>query len=199
MAVIKRRETPPHYIDYRSYKPFLRIDFKHRCCYCTVHESNWGTERHFAVEHFRPKSKFLALITTYSNLYYACDVCNGYKGDKWPSPLDDAAGRRFFDPCSDRSNSHFTDHGSGELTALSPCGVYSVDSVRLNRPQLIRMRNQRREYATKFRRLLREVRHFKAAKLTADPSAQPIIALLIRAYEDQLAESRARFYRPLPL
>jgi hypothetical protein len=196
MARVKRRQVPPQYADYRKYKPYLRIDFRYRCCYCTIHELNWGSERHFAVEHFRPKGRFSVLETDYSNLYYACDVCNDYKGKKWPSDDDLASGRRFFDACVDFARLHFKANSSGELEPLSSCGAYSIAAIRLNRPLLLKMRNQRREYAIKFRVLLKEIRYFEATRPTADPAAVDVIDLYIKSCKEQLADFRDKYYRP---
>lgn len=173
MARIIRRQLPPQYDDYKSYKPFLRLDFRWRCCYCTIHEANWGNAGHFAVEHFRPKDKFENLSTVYSNLYYACDLCNSYKWNKWPNDDDTAAGRRFFDPCSDLSSAHFVDEGLGVLKGLTPCGEYTWKSIRLNRPDLIKMRNLRRQLNSKFRQVLKDIRELRARQslLTLGPDA----------------------------
>lgn len=196
MSVVRRRQHPPQYGDYRRYKPYLRIDFRYRCCYCSIHESNWGSQRHFAVEHFRPKSKFPGLETQYSNLYYACDVCNGYKGEKWPNAADEALGYRFFDACNDLSTLHLRDNSFGELKPLSPCGAYSIASIRLNRATLITMRKQRRQLAKKFRELLRLKRSFEAELSRAHPSTAVVIRLLIKAYQEQLASVRTKYFRP---
>ncbi|HLW85691.1 MAG TPA: hypothetical protein VKR60_10795 [Candidatus Sulfotelmatobacter sp.] len=197
MARIVRRATPPQYADYRSYKRFLRIDFRWRCCYCTIHEQNWGNDGHFAVEHFRPKEKFSELKTTYTNLYYACNLCNSYKWDKWPSDGDLAAGRRFFDACSDFSSDHFVDEGFGTLRGLTPCGEYTWKSVRLNRPDLIKMRNLRRQLNSRFKQVLRDVRELRSRRLVMAPG--PDAEMLDRAIENEaflLAQIRDRYFRP---
>ena len=40
---------------------------------------------HFHIDHFRPKKKYPRLALAYANLYYACGLCNTFKGDAWPS------------------------------------------------------------------------------------------------------------------
>lgn len=76
MAIIVRRENPPQFTDSSKYKRYLRRDFTYRCVYCTIHEREHGGYRSFHVEHFRPKSKFPLLSTTYTNLMYSCNFCN---------------------------------------------------------------------------------------------------------------------------
>lgn len=196
MGIVRRRQQPPMYADYRRYKPHLRVDFRFRCCYCSIHESNWGDETHFAVEHFRPKSAFPELETEYSNLYYACNRCNGYKGDKWPSAVDLAAGLRFFDLCTDVTRLHLRDDGSGNLEPLSPCGVYSIASIRLNRAFLVKMRNERRTHGAKLRQLLRDIRFFEAQLPSANPEKAVVIDQLISRSRELVQMVRTKYYRP---
>ena len=60
------------YSDYRSYKNALREDFKHRCAYCNLLDTQITTP--FEIDHYIPERAFTAvwpeLKTTYSNLIY---------------------------------------------------------------------------------------------------------------------------------
>ena len=144
MALIKRQQPYPRYSDYRKYKPHLRCDFSYRCAYCTIHENEWGGLRHFQIEHFQPKSRFPQFIVDYENLLYACDVCNCYKGDDWPSddPLTDGVG--YLDPCQHDYGEHFrNEQATGRTNGLTPPARYMVERLHLNRRHLIKMRLKR--------------------------------------------------------
>jgi len=84
---LRRRTSPLKTDDYTKYRPFVREDFRECCAYCLLHEIIAGGEANFELDHFRPKSrpKFAGLINDFYNLYYACHVCNQYKGQLWPT------------------------------------------------------------------------------------------------------------------
>lgn len=195
MPRVVRREDPPSFPDFRLYKPLLRVDFKWNCCYCGVREPEWGGQSNFAVEHFRPKSLFPELETVYSNLYYACQVCNRYKWKTWPSQDDLASGRRFFDVCSDRSIDHFRVVSSGELAGLSACGEYTIRRIRLNREVLVRLRRRRTELRHEYGVALRQIRDLQAHQGHAGPVERPLIARLLELYESYVSEIKSHFAR----
>ena len=146
MAQFTRRESPPHFHDYRLYRAFLRRDFRQRCAYCERSEARLGGDEHFEIDHFRPQKLFREQITEYGNLYYACGKCNRTKGQVWPSDASLATGFRFADPCQeDMYVQHLREENDGELQHLTNCGLYSCDQIRLNRPALIEWRRQRRQ------------------------------------------------------
>ena len=109
MGLPRRRQNVKKYKNYKSYKKWLREDFEYRCCYCSIHENDYGGYWHFHVDHYRPKGLpcFAHLITDYSNLLYSCDQCNVLKGDIWPSdnPLVDGCG--WLDPCEHDLRKHY--------------------------------------------------------------------------------------------
>lgn len=141
MALVTRRKPYAAFSNYRHYKSRLREDFSYCCVYCTVHENEWGGPRHFHVEHFRPKSTFPDLETDYDNLMYACDVCNCYKGDDWPSDDPTADGKGYLDPCQCDFQEHFEEEPStGQVRGLTLPAVYMVESLHLNRKHLVRLR-----------------------------------------------------------
>ncbi len=144
MTLLKRRPDPPIFNDYRQYKPHLREDFLYACVYCTIHENEFGGPRNFDVEHFRPKSKFEALVTVYTNLLYACGVCNSFKKDDWPSndPVND--GKGYLDPCEHDYDNHFIQTDDFQIQGLSKVAQYIIERLHLNRPQLQKLRQRRR-------------------------------------------------------
>lgn len=86
-----RRFNPPRYIDYTSYKPWLRDEYGFRCVYCLRREVwDWSGDRRFSVEHLVPKrgpNGDPSLECVYTNLIYACVDCNSSRSDT-PLPLD---------------------------------------------------------------------------------------------------------------
>jgi hypothetical protein len=195
---ITRRQTPPSFANYRKYKPFLRTDFLWRCCYCGISERHWGGQAHFAVDHFRPKSIFPDLEIVYSNLYYACDSCNRYKRDTFPSAADTTLGRRFFDACADLSRDHFRLVPTGDLTPLSPCGDYSIRAIRLNRRLLIEIRRERKELVEQYRLCLKNVRELKVALSLCPLSAKPRIERALQTLSSYLAHAKKHLsYAPI--
>jgi hypothetical protein len=93
-----RSENPPQFTDYRHYKPFLRREFSRRCVYCLLPDGIKGAEA-FGCEHYAPKKRFSARETLYTNLLYACNVCNSRKGNYWPSAQQRAQGCYVLNPC----------------------------------------------------------------------------------------------------
>ena len=145
MALIERRKPYPSYTDYTKYKPHLRRDFAYSCVYCTIHENEWIGLRHFTVEHLKPQSKFPHLICEYENLLYACNLCNSFKHNDWPSddPLTDGIG--YLNPCVHDYEDHFTcDDTSAIVRGVTPAARYMVERLHLNRRHLVDLRVTRR-------------------------------------------------------
>ena len=88
-----RLHAPAGYLDYRSYKPWLRDEFAFRCAYCLTREG-WSPSEPghalFGADHIVPQSGDPASALSYSNLVYACGTCNSYKqaGGLPLGPLD---------------------------------------------------------------------------------------------------------------
>ncbi len=121
--MIVRKQLPPKFKDYRRFKKYLRIDFDFRCAYVGITEYRWGSDRNFVVEHFRPRSKFNELICEYSNLYYACNRCNDFKSDIWPTPVQTKNGFGWADPCEcDVLGEHLAELDDGTLQVLTKVG-----------------------------------------------------------------------------
>lgn len=157
MAVIVRQLNPGPFTNYHSYKPYLRKEFLYRCAYCTLHEGDIGAGGvwHYCVEHFRPKKKFPDLRCTYSNLYYACPVCNTTKNETWPSDEYMEQGFYFVDPCTeDLYVDHTEEQDDGRLKHKTKAGFYTIEHLRLNRRFLQKIRKDRREARAKIAELL---------------------------------------------
>jgi len=145
LAVFVRSEKTPRYSDYRRYKPYLRRDFIYQCAYCRIHEAEFGGHHNFQIDHFRPQSLFPELLSEYSNLYYACSICNNYKSDTWPTEEQMKQGRRFLDLCADDYDAHFEQLSDFTLRCKSEPARYTLAQLRLNRPQLVQLRQMRKQ------------------------------------------------------
>ncbi len=75
---------------YSDWKEILAEEGFHQCVYCAIPEPRFGGIRNFHVEHYRPKSlkRFQKLTNDIRNLYFACAICNTFKGDDWPAEPD---------------------------------------------------------------------------------------------------------------
>lgn len=144
MAIFIRRESPLFFTDYGKYRLYVQRDFLYRCAYCERSEVYLGGQDFFTIDHFRPREKFPELASEYSNLYYCCAKCNGHKWKSWPVGDLERRGFRFANPClEDMYIDHLEEDESGTLTALTPCGEYTEQHIRLNRPDLLLWRGRR--------------------------------------------------------
>jgi HNH endonuclease len=117
------------------------------CEFCGVTEIDVGGM--LTIDHFRPRTK--AGSDTLENLIYACIACNQYKQDYWPrteiAPI-------LWNPRQETASQHFVEQEDGQLTALTPTGIFTIKRLRLNRSQLVAAR-QRRQQQLQVERLLR--------------------------------------------
>jgi 5-methylcytosine-specific restriction endonuclease McrA len=96
----KENSPQPSTGKYSDWKHQLAEEGFHQCVYCALHDATFG-ERNFHVEHYKPKSiyRFKHLEHVFSNLFYACPVCNVFKGDSWPgAPRKDHSVEAYPDP-----------------------------------------------------------------------------------------------------
>lgn len=197
MANFRRRQQPPVFPDYRSYRPYLQIDFRRQCCYCGMHEAPEHPGS-FAIEHFRPKEKFPNLECVYPNLYYACPRCNRFKWNHWPSGPELEGGSRFWDPCADVSAQHFyCTFIDGAIHARTKCGEYTRDRVRLDRPFLRTLRLRRIERQRRFRELCVLLRQTKERIAnSANAPEKPLLERVLNELAKALEELRPRAVFP---
>lgn len=123
-----------------------RADFA--CEYCGVSEQNAGGK--LSVDHFRPQSKGGG--DELENLVYACTRCNLYKSNFWTEVSVDV---RLWNPRRESAENHFWQADDGQLFALTEMGELSIQTLKLNRPQLIEYRQHQRLLIEE-RRLLEE-------------------------------------------
>lgn len=132
-----RREKPGELSPYPKYKTFLQREFERKCIYCRMPDSMKDYEG-YGVEHYRPKSRFPALVTSYSNLFYCCNPCNRRKGEYWPSR---ARAKTHFipNPCDHEMFNHLRFDGA-VVETKSDAGEVARDLLDLNDPEAISYR-----------------------------------------------------------
>lgn len=137
--VDKSKSSPPKSGTYSDWKPLLADEANHQCVYCAIRESSFGGLRNFHVEHYRPKKKFPALINEFSNLFFACAICNTFKGDDWPrDPESNHGVPSYPNPAEIHYSELFQiDRRFGRVTGQFVAAVYIEERLYLNRPQLI--------------------------------------------------------------
>ncbi len=127
-----RRHEPRGYLNYGSYRPWLRDEFIFRCVYCLKREQ-WGTATgEFDIDHFQPQVLAQERAVDYFNLLYACRRCNEVKSDQ---AVDDP-----FDVLTNRSI-RITITGAVEsIDQHSHRLILQLDSPRLMEWRLLWMR-----------------------------------------------------------
>ena len=141
------RGVPPHPIRRKHYRedslPSLLRDFLRRCAYCMNRESE---DEGFKIDHFWPTSKG-GSFTDYLNLFLSCDRCNHHKWDHWPTRAERNLGIRFLNCCEETDyGDHIFERENGELYSETPEGRYHIRMIFLNRPDLVRLRQKRRQF-----------------------------------------------------
>ena len=128
-------------------KEYLRNDFSHECAYFKLQEKEVGLidANYFEIDHFRPQSDDAQSFNphVYSNLYYACEKCNGEKSDNWSEVL--------LDPCKDDVFSGiyppiiggYNEDTLYKYIAQDERGSYYIDTFKLNSRHHIRIRKRR--------------------------------------------------------
>ena len=124
--------------DYRAWQELLAEEADHRCVYCAIHERSFGGIRNFHVEHYRPKARFPELIDSFSNLFYACAICNTFKGNDWPDePAPDLETPAYADPAEYDYSDLFDVNAGGLVSGTKVAATYMIERIYLNRPQLM--------------------------------------------------------------
>lgn len=126
--------VPERVASWRQYAEALRVEFRFRCAYCGIHESELPSERSWQIDHFKPRHRFPGLTLSYDNLYYACIDCNSMKWSKWQEEL--------IDPCKQGllDGEHVHMLRTGELAPLTTEARVAIDTFRLNRRALVLLR-----------------------------------------------------------
>ena len=141
------RSNPTPCTEYEHYRPHVRLDFSYSCAYCSLMEREAAGIR-FVLDHYRPKVRYLALRTEFTNLLYACERCNLHKGER-PPPAVEALGYRFFKADQDDWDTHFGVEEAAGSVRLVPrtqdVGEYTERALFLNNANLRALREARRQ------------------------------------------------------
>ena len=134
----------------------LRRLYQFRCGYCGTSEVDVGAA--LTVDHFQPRARGGADDPV--NWVYCCPACNAFKGDYWnpDSPY------RLLHPLHDDLVLFITEEADGRLRGLTETGIFHVQRLHLNRPQLVAQRLARRIHA-EIRQALATSRQEEAARL----------------------------------
>src|SRR5579872_1525223 len=154
-----------------------------RCGYCSVHETEAGSE--LEVDHFQPRSA--GGPDDLDNLVYCCPACNRHKGDFWPTMEPLTATRRLLHPWRDDMALHLREELSGHMQALTETGAFHLTRLRLNRPPLVALRQARRD--------VRRLREGLAAAQAEQVELRERIAALEQDLQSVLAQL-ARLLEP---
>lgn len=133
---VPERTCTKKYLNYRSYKDYLREDFYNCCGYCDDNDMWSGGKRAYHIDHFAPKSLFSELENEYSNLIYSCPFCNGAKSNDWVTnsydkPVDFEKRIGYIDPCDENYVKQFKRESDGSITPKSDVGKYMWEKLNL--------------------------------------------------------------------
>jgi len=116
----------------------VRDRFANCCAYCRMAEDLSATT--FEFEHIVARSA--GGETMFDNLCWSCPMCNRFKSDRSSAadPLTDQE-VALFQPHTDRWADHFSwDEERTEIMGSTPIGRATVLALKMNRPQMIRIR-----------------------------------------------------------
>jgi hypothetical protein len=136
-----RRHGPLGYLNYQSFKPWLRDGFTFRCVYCLFRE-RWypNGQGAFSVDHLVPQHEAPERVCDYDDLLYACLRCNSWK-----------QAARVPDPCTTPYAEYLRVREDGTIEGLTPEGARLIDILGLDDPQLA---DYRRRLLHALRRIL---------------------------------------------
>lgn len=114
-----------------------RVRYAGCCGYCGVHEDDAGAT--LTIDHYRPR--LYDGGDDDENLVYSCVKCNSHKGTYWHEA--DPPNLRLLHPLHDDITAHLKEDEAGQLVGLTPQGIFFIQRLHLNRPQLVAYRLQR--------------------------------------------------------
>lgn len=135
----KRQPNPGPFRQYQTYKKYLRKEFGATCVYCRMPD-RFSEKNSFAVEHYKPKSRFPELENDYANLFYSCQSCNTYKSNFWPSKNQLDVGEFIPNPCDHVMHDHLETDRKGVINARSKTGQWTLELLDFNNPDRIKKR-----------------------------------------------------------
>lgn len=134
-----RRHGPTGYVDYESYRDWVRDEFSFRCVFSLVREQWISRPGNFDIDHLEPRAVRPDLECEYDNLLYLSHQVNLIRNKKAvPNPCEIALGRSLYVVASGER--------VGEIEGLDAQGHYIILVLRLDS-----------EDATRFRRNMLEL------------------------------------------
>lgn len=128
---------------YSQWKGIVRDECLGQCVYCAINEAGFGGVRNFHIDHYRPKKTFDNLRDAISNLFYACSICNSFKGADWPAePISDHSVPAYPNPSEIDYSEIFEASARGVVTSRYAAGRYVIERLYINRPQMIMARRR---------------------------------------------------------
>lgn len=166
---------------YRNWKTLLSEEGRHQCVYCAIHERQFGGFRNFHVEHYQPRKTFPELTNSIYNLFYACGICNSFKGSSWPAdPVEDHSVATFPYPAFVDYSQIITIQEDCSLRSSVPAGQFLIERLYLNRPQLLQLRSFFR-LLDRLTVLTNEVDTLTKAQVTSNAPLQALVSELTAA------------------
>jgi hypothetical protein len=133
-APLTRRHGPVYEKHWEPYRDWLRDEFGFRCVYCLRRERWIGRFANFDIDHIISRESGGAALN-YGNLAYACHRCNLAKGKKQVPHPDKIA----YGGCVKLDD-------EGNIRGLDREGRLLVRSVRLDEPEINRLRKDELQY-----------------------------------------------------
>ena len=122
----------------------LRLQVRQRadyaCEFCGVTEVDTGGE--LTLDHYQPQAR--GGSDDADNLIYSCSRCNLYKADYWATASEQTP---LWNPRNESASQHFIEAEDGLLYPLTVVGAFTLQRLRLNRPQLVQKRYKTAESA----------------------------------------------------
>lgn len=120
-----------------SQRERVRQRYAYSCGYCGVHESDAGAT--LTVDHHCP----IVHGGTHNdeNLIYCCHRCNEHKGTYWHEVQ--APHIRLLHPLEDNMTLHLLEQHNSQIIGKTSEGIFYIQRLRLNRPQLIEYRRRK--------------------------------------------------------
>lgn len=112
----------------------VRQRFNNQCGYCGVSEDDVGAR--LTIDHFQPLSR--GGMDEQTNLIYCCHACNDFKGAYWGT----APEQMLLHPLNDDLTLHIDENLRHHLISLTPRGRVYIQTLNLNRPELIQHRKK---------------------------------------------------------
>ncbi|MFL6264226.1 MAG: HNH endonuclease [Thermoanaerobaculia bacterium] len=122
-----RSPDPGPFSNYHRYKRPLQWEFRRKCVYCREADGLKGYEA-FGVDHYLARSNTgKTEAAAWENLFYACNVCNGWKGASVSTP------ELFLpNPCDHVMAEHLQYRDNGGVDTNSRHGAWLADLLRLS-------------------------------------------------------------------